>query len=494
MENHFNLIDEPWIPVADVGFVSLQEIFSNHSLKALGGNPVQKIAVTKLLLAIAQSAYTPQDDEDWQQLGAQGLSEVCLDYLHHWYDSFYLYGEKPFLQIKAVSEAAIQPFGAVLPEVATGNTTLLTEIQQEKPLNDAEKALVVLQLMGFGLGGKKTDNSVVLTPGYRGKTKENGKQTTGSTGTSLGFKGYLHNFIQGVSICETLWLNLIPHLNLQEHLHFTAGIGKAPWEQMPEGEDDQVARDLTFSLMGRLIPMSRFVLLADEGIHYTEGISHLNYKDGMADPSVSISYLKNKVIWVDPQKRPWRMLTSLLSFMSSASSKEKYNCMQLEYGLKHATEELQEVALWSGGLAVSSNAGEQYVSGSDDFVESLIKLPVEVLGSSWFQRLKEEMEGLDGLSKFLYGCVLSYYKVLKTEGRAQASRATNLFWQLSESRFQELLMVLIDAKEVERYQLRKNFAGFVYQVYGQLCPRETSRQLDAWSQCRPNIGKYLSKE
>ena len=43
MENRFNLIDEPWIAVVDVGLVSLTDIFSQPTLRALGGNPVEKI-------------------------------------------------------------------------------------------------------------------------------------------------------------------------------------------------------------------------------------------------------------------------------------------------------------------------------------------------------------------------------------------------------------------------------------------------------------------
>ena len=42
MDNRFNLIDEPWIPVADVGRVSLAQMFGNPDYRALGGNPVQK--------------------------------------------------------------------------------------------------------------------------------------------------------------------------------------------------------------------------------------------------------------------------------------------------------------------------------------------------------------------------------------------------------------------------------------------------------------------
>ena len=69
MERRFNLIDEPWLPIVDVGRVSLRQVFSEPSYRALGGNPVQKIALMKLLLAIAQAACTPEDEAQWQALG-----------------------------------------------------------------------------------------------------------------------------------------------------------------------------------------------------------------------------------------------------------------------------------------------------------------------------------------------------------------------------------------------------------------------------------------
>ena len=69
-ERRFNLVDENWIPVAGENLVSLRRVFTDHSLMALGGNPVEKIALTKLLLAIAQTAYTPKDEEEWARLGA----------------------------------------------------------------------------------------------------------------------------------------------------------------------------------------------------------------------------------------------------------------------------------------------------------------------------------------------------------------------------------------------------------------------------------------
>ncbi|SFR51584.1 type I-E CRISPR-associated protein Cse1/CasA [Thiomicrospira sp. ALE5] len=491
-ENRFNLIDEPWIPVVDVGRVSLKDIFSNPNLKALGGNPVQKIALTKLLLAIAQSANTPENDQAWLELGTEGLAKSCLAYLEKWHDCFYLYGEQPFLQMPAIAKAAIQPFGAVLPEIATGNTTVHTQIQQEKTLDDADKALLVLQLMGFGLGGKKTDNTAVLTQGYQGKTKENGKGMTGKPGSSIGFMGFLHNFLQGQNLQGSIWLNLFTQDQINQMRVFEAGLGQAPWEQMPAGEADTTAKSLSQSLMGRLIPLSRFLLLSKEGLHYSEGIVHAGYKEGVSDPSVSVNYSGKdpKAIWVDTEKRPWRMLTALLSFMAT-QTKEVFTCPQLEFGLTRGAKQLKQIGIWSGGLRVSSNAGEQYVSGSDDFLESTVSIPAECIGATWFEHLQSEVSELDALAKTLYGCVMSYYKHQLVEGKNQAARATNLFWQLCEGRFQELVNGADNAQQ--RFALRKVFAGFVYQAFELYCSKETARQLDAWAQSRPNLSKYLAQ-
>ncbi len=102
MENHFNLIDEPWIPIAEVGLVSLKQIITMPSYRDIGGNPIQKIALIKLLLAIAQAASTPKDDEAWAALSLETLAARCLTYLAQWHECFYLYGERPFLQMPAI--------------------------------------------------------------------------------------------------------------------------------------------------------------------------------------------------------------------------------------------------------------------------------------------------------------------------------------------------------------------------------------------------------
>lgn len=489
IENRFNLINEPWIPIVDIGCVSLRQVFTHSNYRALGGNPVQKIALTKLLLAIAQAADTPEDDEAWENLGYQGLAEKCLQYLDLWQDRFYLYGDKPFLQMPEIATAAEQSLGAVLPEIATGNTTIYNAIQQEKELHDADKALLILTLMGFALAGKKTDNTVVLTEGYTEKRKPNGKGMSGKSGASIGFMGFLHSFLQGESILESLWFNLLTQEQIAEIGLYPQGLGVAPWEEMPQGEACSVAQQLQQSLMGRLIPVSRFCLLSDKALHYSEGIAHPDYKSGVVDTSVAVDFTKKvpKLIWVDAERRPWRFLTALLSFMQANSG--SFECYNLKMGLLRARQQAPKIGIWSGGLRVSSNAGEQYCSGTDDFVESTVFMESSDLGEPWYHQLKLEMAELDQLAKIIYGSTKSFFTDLGIHDAKQAANASNLFWQLTERQFQNLLYDCEDAEKTKT--LRKTFAGFAYKAYNDQCPKDTARQLDAWAKNQPNLSKYL---
>ncbi|SMB83543.1 CRISPR-associated protein, Cse1 family [Pasteurella testudinis DSM 23072] len=497
-QSRFNLIDSPWIPVVNRGLVSLQQIFSDPTLPTLGGNAIQQIALIKFFLAIAQSAYTPQNDQDWTDYCLDELGQNCLKYLAHWREHFYLYGEKPFLQVPAIRCAALQDFGAVQPEISTGNTTILTQIQQQKPLSDADKALLLLVLMGFALGGKKTDNTVVLTPDYRGKTKDNGKGTTGKTGSSLGFMGMLHSYYVGSSILETIYLNLLTHEDIQHLKIFNEGVGVAPWEHMPAGEDDDIARKLKDSLMGRLIPLGRFCLLTENGLHYSEGIQHYSHKvEKIADPTVALnlSGKDGKVLWVNPEKRPWRELTALLSFIEQTT----FNCIQLSLPARRVKTKCSMFGIWSGGLRVSSNAGEQYVSGLDDFVVSTTFLYKECFQQTWFEQWQKAMGQLDRYASTVYKCVNQFYSEQKLDGAGQAGMATNQFWQLCELQVQNLILACQQVTDDQTCnmeplnQLYRTFVNYAYQIYDQNTMTQTSRQMEIWAKYRPHFTKISSE-
>lgn len=494
-ENRFNLIDEPWIPIVDMGLVSLRQIFTQPAYRALGGNPVQKIALTKLLLAISQSAYTPEDDDDWAALGTDGLAQKCLAYLEQWHDRFYLYGEKPFLQMpildQLINNEKPKSFGAgFYPDVLSENNTILNQSQFERNLSDAEKAVYITSIMNFAFGGKRIHKNIpALTPNYQGKT------VSAKSAPSLGnYVGYLHSYLIGDSVQETIWLNLFTLEQIQNIKVWTNGLGKSPWEEMPSGENCEVAQRLKKSYMGCLLAVSRFVLLKDDGIFYIEGIQYPSHKEGWIEPSISLDQEGEsiKALWLSVEKKPWRELTSLLSFLTAVNQKG-FDCQQIRLGFQRVKLRKNPIGIWSGGLKVRGSSGDQSVKQDDDFIESYVVLPAPNLitgeDSCWFNGLSEEMNQLNALSKTVYGTTLNYFKSQNMESKEQAAQASNLFWQLCERQFQSLVNACDNAEQVRA--MRPVFARFVYKAYDSYCSSDTARQLDAWAKNRPNLSNYL---
>jgi len=488
----FNLVDEAWVPIAGKGLASLREVFGTKDIGMLGGNPIQKIALLKFFQAIAQTARTPKSDADWAAMGPKGLSEACLAYLDKWHESFWLYGEKPFLQIPAIECAEKKSFGTQLLNIATGNTTIIFDSQREKPLSDAEKALMVIVLMGFGFCRKTRNNKVVLTEGYTDK------KITGNPGTSLGKLGYQHHFLIGSSLLETIWLNMLTENDLIPLKVFPKGVGVPPWEKMPQGEDCETAKTLKKSLMGRLVPLSKFLLLAEDGIHYSDGILHADYKSGGFDPSVAIdtSGEEPKALWVDPEKQLWRHLPILLSFLDNSDGMD---CLGIKTSIKRVRDHCQYFWLWAGGVSIHiSSFGEQKTQKKDDFLESTLQLISDDMGQEWFSALACEMKKLDILSKILYATVMRYYEDLgiRRSGKAkvakakEAEAASSLFWQKCDKWAQHLVNACYMKTQME---LRNKFAKYAQETYDSVCPRGTARQMEAWAANRPNTTKYLKQ-
>lgn len=484
--NRFNLIDEKWIPVTGQGYIGLKDVFSEHSNYILGGTPIEKIALMKLFLAIAQRAKTPKDVQEYVQLTRQTFAEQCSSYLEKRYDDFYLYGKKPFLQMKGLKSSKPQPLANLYPYVASGNNVVLKQSERTRILNDGQIALIILTQCGFGFGGKKTDNDIILSPGHLKKS--------GQAGALLGAYGYLHSFYFGGDILESVMMNLITEDDIKSMKVFS-GLGIPPWEEMPKGEICEAANALKNSLMGTLVPMSRFMNIIENQLHYTDGVPTLSHKNGWKDTSISIDSSKNndpKALWANVEKRPWRQLTALLSFMDTNGAKG-FDCPLLRLcGNSLRLAKFESVNIWAGGIAVSSNSGEQYCSGTDDYVESLCNI---VPDSIWFSGLQAEMEKLENiLSKYLYGSIVSYHKKMNNEkGADEAKKALHTFWQLCEKDFQELIDAC-NSKNSDKdiKHVRAKYARYAETVFNSACPKETARQIAAWGECSVNTHDYLS--
>ena len=114
----------------------------------------------------------------------------------------------------------------------------------EPHIDDAEKAMLLLEQLCFCMSGKKQDHSVVFSKGYE-------KKASAPSGPAAGSFGMLHSFLTGASILQTVWLNLLTAKEIAGNALWTEGVGVPPWEKMPEGEADAVSEKLKSSLMGR---------------------------------------------------------------------------------------------------------------------------------------------------------------------------------------------------------------------------------------------------
>lgn len=493
MSNRFSLIDEPWIPVVNHGNVSLLEIFENKALPELGVNAVQKLALIKLLLAIGQTAYTPKTDREWSETGFEKFCDYCTEYLRSHHDLFWLYGSRPFLQMPILKEIKTNKGEAIpsvpigrdyLPDLPSANDSILFETQKNKLLTDAEKALFIVTVMNYGLAGKRIVKGVPpISNEYKGKTD------SAKGGPSVGsYVGYLNSFLLGSSIAETIWLNLFSEETLNNFHQWAGKPIIPPWQDMPQMEDDQAALRLKESFMSTLCSLSRFVLLTDDGIIYSEGLQYPSHKDGWREPFMTYN-ATGKIIWLNMDKKPWRELIALLSAAYSSGASD-FSCPQiyLLWG-RVRNENLSSFGIWSGGLKFRSNAGDSSVKQNDDFLESRVYFDPKSLGDTWFNELQQEMELLNKIANMLWHSVNGYFCMLKINNSLLLNGAVSEFWGLCELSFQNLVDSLEDTEKVKNMQ--KIFFRYAQSTYNKFCPKETPRQIEAWAKNQPNFALSL---
>ena len=490
MEERYNLLEQSWIPTVNKKHINLCEVFSDKSITGLGGNPTQKISILKLVLAVAQRALDIKTEDQLYKLTEQVIVEKCLAYLKEHHDSFYLYGRKPFLQMTNISEARVKTFNEVSLEIATGNTSVVYCSQRKRDFEDKEIALLLLTLQSFAPGGKKTDNTLVLTPGYMGKQNAKGSPASSKAGPSLGFKGYLHSFLIGENLIDTIRLNLFSEETINAIEFFPNGMGVPPWEELPKGEDDEIAQKLKTSYMGRLIPMCRYMLLTDGGFHFTDGIMHPSIYEGSHDLSMSVDLSKKKPIclWTNPTFNHWKHFLPILSFLDEES--EGIRCFQLQNGFKIAHKKQIPCNLWSGGLKISSKAGEQYCSGMDDYIEASVPISYDFITEEFYEKFKEYHEIMKKYEAKLYFCVRRYCEDLNISHESRCNKAKEIYGTSIDENLNALFDIIA---EEDLKGFRRKVFKFVCVAYDSACPVTSETRILAWAKNNPTINNRGGK-
>lgn len=198
----FNLIDEQWIPCIRAGDgrienLSLRETLaqSNALADIAGDTPLQTAALYRLLIAILLRVYQPTagDFDTWREMWCSQPwdMERINAYLNKWHHRFDLFDkDRPFYQSDSHDSRAVRK--SVVPmKYGTGfrHNPLFDHDNDVRGLvlSPPEAARNLLAIQAFGLGGDR------------------GMLTDAPWSKGVVF------FVQGHTLKETLFLNLLPY-------------------------------------------------------------------------------------------------------------------------------------------------------------------------------------------------------------------------------------------------------------------------------------------
>jgi len=514
----FNLADQPWIPVAgEHDLRSLMQIFTGPAPKRLSGNAVDKIVMFRFLLSIVHASSPIPDAAAWRALTPEKIAENARNYLSANRQFFDLYDpERPFLQFPQLKEKIGKIFKDGKKEEIeksvwtmrvnySDNQPILSSWQVPYYLSDDEIARFLLRMNCAALASKIFKKDILLSP-----SRSPEKRANGAPGTLLGTGtyGYLHSYLSGDDLWESLHLNLLTEEDIKKTGAYPEGLGKPFWEEMPTGEYDERAKHYRNSYFGRIFPIDKCVLLTDGGnkVIKTDGIPYASGID-VRDPALTVYEDKNglSAVKAEVAVRPWRELASLLNFLNSKDDQSPYF---LSLGLNHLREtDTKVIRFWVGGVEISNMSGGQQIKQTNDYIESEFLMTLDQLGTQFLQKYKKLMQQLDVCCNSLFQAVNEYFFLLyenpeneKNKKKHQselpgklARRAKTQFWEQMESRAQ----IIIDLAEgSDEDAEKKEFAlwrKIVSDIYNEFCPHETARQLAAWVEANPKFNRKKGK-
>lgn len=178
MTYSFNLIDQPWIPCANLNGrmeeLSLRETLARaHELRGVqGDSPLETASLYRLLLAVIHSVLRgPKTKKEWAALWKAKQFEISRfdEYFQKWHSRFDLFDkERPFYQVKGNKDGRDKVSNDVLPDVASGtNATLFSHTVDENKIvltpPKAARTLLVMQTMsvagGWGMAPKDSSDA-----------------------------------------------------------------------------------------------------------------------------------------------------------------------------------------------------------------------------------------------------------------------------------------------------------------------------------------------
>lgn len=260
----FSLLMEPWIPLIRTDGSTAKGSISDALLEPdqWAGvdctNPVECLALHRLLLAICHRAVGPGDTSQRASLLDAWPKLAIRTYLEKWSNRFNLFDpDRPFLQTPELADAdlAPRPWMVLAPDRASGATPVFWDHSldaEPEPISAGTATLALIAHQQFTPGG--------LVRALR---------TSGHRGTACGLLLLMPN---GQTLRQTLALALVPQTNVDHQLDLPA------WEQAPPSLDE-LCNPTAYVPAG---PAQRYTHIS-RAILFEPGsaITHLLYGEGL---------------------------------------------------------------------------------------------------------------------------------------------------------------------------------------------------------------------
>ena len=475
-----NLIGDPWIPVVfEDGtdrLVGLRELYQESChISDLSVDPPQRISLMRLLLCITHAALDgPNDDSEWLKCLDRIIPE-SLQYLQERKDKFYLNGDKPFLQIKELTSDKKVPFDKLNICLASGHNATFFDHEANPSgrfQSMARKALDLLTFMNFSTGGK-------IGQAKWGENKFNNETFAAPCIKSA------HTIIRGNNILKTIYFNLLSKNVIANFPNMEWGI--PVWDNFPDSLEDKERFDnASRTYLGRLVPLSRFILLGnDNEKKFIVGptcksyvISHL---PEFREPSTTvISTKKGKIIYLplSSEKHIWRELGSVLSL---SKSKEAGGAACMQNIRKFMDHFKDHIDIWIGGL--ESNQAKLI-----DLVEWNISIPIDLLGENTLSLYKNGVDLANNGEQAVRDAVNSYcyeMSIQKELKKGLRNKAVLNYWSFLDYYYKILIDLANNGEELVEWKRRLYRA--MNGAYYETCPHETPRQIQAFSKSKGRL-------
>jgi len=496
-----NLTTDPWLSVVSMTSqseaVSLRDTFVHaHEIRDLALRPHERIAVMRLLLCITHAALNgPTTRKEWRGCRAH-IAPAVEAYLRRTGQAFSLFGDSQrFLQVSDLKPAKTDDDeGCSLSKLdialATGNNATLFDQAggDQRDFGAATHALNLVTFQCFSPGG------TIGVGLWCGKPTlgwaKYPKPAPGQSAHAPCLAGsMLHTFLVGSNLLETIHLNLLNKELVSQALGDNRW-GRPVWEQMPASAVDQSAMEnATRTYLGRLVPLSRAIRLGKDGhsLLLANALDFPTYKEGFREPTSTIIKKSNgeerATLGASLDRAPWRQLHALTVRRFAQNTP----------GGPLALDNLngdEEFDLWVGALVADK------AKVLDTLESAFPNLPAVLLDDSG-QRIYEDGVKYGGdAAKRLWKAVFVYHKQIgdsldrpdaKSRRDLLQSTASARFWTESEQNLSLLLALVkrpaqhsLESSDYGATQWGKAVRQAARRAYQLACPRETSRQMQAF--------------